>query len=93
MLVVSWIMTRVRFWENIELSVGFRGCCVLRVIGHEEVPVDPKKVSSWVHRSVVLLKRGFGRQTSSRWRLLLTRVKTTGCIGSASNASAASGGI
>jgi hypothetical protein len=27
MLVVSWIMTRVRIWENIELSVGFRGCC------------------------------------------------------------------
>jgi hypothetical protein len=24
--------------------------------------------SSWVHRSVVLLKRRFGRQTSSRWR-------------------------
>jgi hypothetical protein len=27
MLVVSWIMTRVWIWENIELSVGFRGCC------------------------------------------------------------------
>jgi hypothetical protein len=26
-LVVSWIMTRVRIWENIELSVGFRGFC------------------------------------------------------------------
>jgi hypothetical protein len=26
-LVVSWVMTRVRIWENIELSVGFRGCC------------------------------------------------------------------
>jgi hypothetical protein len=25
--VVSWIMTRVWIWENIELSVGFRGCC------------------------------------------------------------------
>jgi hypothetical protein len=30
--------------------------------------MDPKWFSSWVHRSVVLLKRGFGRQTSSRWR-------------------------
>jgi hypothetical protein len=30
--------------------------------------MDPKLFSSWVHRSVVLLKRGFGRQTSSRWR-------------------------
>jgi hypothetical protein len=27
LLVVSWIMTRVRIWENIELSVGFRGGC------------------------------------------------------------------
>jgi hypothetical protein len=27
MLVVSWVMARVRIWENIELSVGFRGCC------------------------------------------------------------------
>jgi hypothetical protein len=26
-LVASWIMTRVRIWENIELSVDFRGCC------------------------------------------------------------------
>jgi hypothetical protein len=30
--------------------------------------MDPKLFSSWVRRSVVLLKRGFGRQTSSRWR-------------------------
>jgi hypothetical protein len=30
--------------------------------------MDPKLFSSWVHRSVVLLKRGFGRQISSRWR-------------------------
>jgi hypothetical protein len=30
--------------------------------------MDPKLFSSWVHRSVVLLKRRFGRQTSSRWR-------------------------
>jgi hypothetical protein len=26
-LVVSWVMTRVRIWENTELSVDFRGCC------------------------------------------------------------------
>jgi hypothetical protein len=30
--------------------------------------MDPKLFLSWVHRLVVLLKRGFGRQTSSRWR-------------------------
>jgi hypothetical protein len=30
--------------------------------------MDPKLFSSWVHRSLVLLKRGFERQTSSRWR-------------------------
>jgi hypothetical protein len=30
--------------------------------------MDPKLFSSWVHRLVVLLKRRFGRQTSSRWR-------------------------
>jgi hypothetical protein len=30
--------------------------------------MDPKLFSSWVHRSVVWLKRGFERQTSSRWR-------------------------
>jgi hypothetical protein len=30
--------------------------------------MDPKLFSSWVHRPVVLLKRGPGRQTSSRWR-------------------------
>jgi hypothetical protein len=40
----------------------------LRVIDHEAVLMDPKLFSSWVHRSVVLLKRRFGRQTSSRWR-------------------------
>jgi hypothetical protein len=38
------------------------------VIDHEAVLVDPKLFSSWVRRSVVLLKRRFGRQTSSRWR-------------------------
>jgi hypothetical protein len=38
------------------------------VIDHEAVLMDPKLFSSWVHRSVVLLKRKFGRQTSSRWR-------------------------
>jgi hypothetical protein len=55
--------------ENTELSVGFRGW-LLRVIDHEAVLMDPKLFSSWVHRqaSVVLLKRGFERQTSSRWR-------------------------
>jgi hypothetical protein len=41
---------------------------LLRVTGHEAVLMDPKLSSSWVHRSGVLLKRGFGRQTSSRWR-------------------------
>jgi hypothetical protein len=39
------------------------------VIDHEAVlMMEPKLFSSWVHRSVVLLKRRFGRQTSSRWR-------------------------
>jgi hypothetical protein len=38
------------------------------VIDHEAALMDPKLFSSWVHRSVVLLKRGFGRQISSRWR-------------------------
>ena len=41
---------------------------LLRVIDHEAVLMDPKLFSSWVHRLVVLLKRRFGRQTSSRWR-------------------------
>jgi hypothetical protein len=41
---------------------------LLRVIDHEAVLVDPKLFSILVHRSVVLLKRRFGRQTSSRWR-------------------------
>ena len=41
---------------------------LLRVIDHEAVLMDPKLFSSWVHRSVVLLKRRSGRQTSSRWR-------------------------
>ena len=41
---------------------------LLRVIDHEAALMDPKLFSSWVHRSVVLLKRGFGRQISSRWR-------------------------
>jgi hypothetical protein len=43
---------------------------LLRVIDHEAVPMDPKLFSSWVHRPLVLLKRGVGRQTSSRWRFL-----------------------
>jgi hypothetical protein len=37
---------------------------LLRVIDHEAVLMDPKLFSSWVHRSVVLLKRRFGRHTS-----------------------------
>ena len=41
---------------------------LLRVIDHEAVLMDPKLFSSWVHRLVVLLKRRFGRQSSSRWR-------------------------
>jgi hypothetical protein len=61
-------MTRVRIWENIGLSVGCGVSWLLRVIDHEAVLMEPKLFSSWVHRSVVLLKRGFGRQTSSRWR-------------------------
>jgi hypothetical protein len=65
-LAVSWIMTRVRIWEKHRVVCGFSW--VLRVIGHEAVLMDPKLFSSWVHRSVVLLKREFGRQTSSRWR-------------------------
>jgi hypothetical protein len=42
---------------------------LLRVNGdHEEaVLLDPKLFSSVVQRPVVLLKRGSGRQTSSRW--------------------------
>jgi hypothetical protein len=63
MLVVSRIMTRVRIWENIELSVGFRGCCE-RVTDHEAVLMDPKLFSTWVHRPVVLLKRGTGVWTA-----------------------------
>jgi hypothetical protein len=38
------------------------------VIDHEAVLMDPKLFPSWVHRSVVLLKRWFVRQSSSRWR-------------------------
>ena len=52
-------MPRVRIWENSELPVGFRGC-LLRVIDHEAVLLDPKLFSSLVHRSVVLLKRAEG---------------------------------
>jgi hypothetical protein len=44
---------------------------LLRVIDHEAVLMDPKLFSSWVRRSVVLLKRFFGRQTSSRWRFIM----------------------
>jgi hypothetical protein len=48
--------------------VGCGFSWLLRVIDHEAVLMDPKLFSSWVHRSVVLLKRRSGRQTSSRWR-------------------------
>jgi hypothetical protein len=40
---------------------------LLRVTEHEAVLLGPKLFSSLVHRSVVLLKRRSGRQTSSRW--------------------------
>jgi hypothetical protein len=56
---------------------------LLRVIDHEAVLVDPKLFSSWVHRSVVLLKRWSGRQTSSRWRF-----SRKNRLGSASNSAA-----
>jgi hypothetical protein len=61
---------------------------LLRVTDHEAVLMDPKLFSSWVHRSVVLLKRGFGRQTSSRWRCLLAKK----CLGGASNSAASDKG-
>jgi hypothetical protein len=51
--------------------------------------MDPKLFSSWVHRSVVLLKRGFGRQTSSRWRFSR---KNDWIVGSASNSAASDKG-
>jgi hypothetical protein len=41
---------------------------LLRVIDHEAVLMDLKLFLSRVRRSVALLKRGFGRQTSSRRR-------------------------
>jgi hypothetical protein len=41
---------------------------LLRVTDHEAVLMDSKLFPSWVHRSLVLLKRRSGRQTSSRWR-------------------------
>ena len=62
---------------------------LLRVIDHEAVLMDPKLFSSWVHRSVVLLKRGFGRQTSSRWRFSR---KNDWIVGSASNSAASDKG-
>jgi hypothetical protein len=46
---------------------------LLGVIGHEAVLMDPKLFSSWVHRLVVLLKRGFGRQTSKQPVALLAQ--------------------
>jgi hypothetical protein len=50
------------------VACGFSWLLRVIVIDHEAVLMNPKLFSSWVHRSVVLLKRGFGRQTSSRWR-------------------------
>jgi hypothetical protein len=42
---------------------------LLQVIDHKAVLLDPNLFSSLVPRPVVLLKRRvFGRQTSSRWR-------------------------
>jgi hypothetical protein len=41
---------------------------LLRVIDHEDEAVLMDPFFSLVHRPVVLLKRRFGRQTSSRWR-------------------------
>jgi hypothetical protein len=65
---VDYVTRRVRIWENIELPGGFSW--LLRVIDHEAVLMDPKLFSSWVHRLVVLLKRGFGRQTEQPVALL-----------------------
>jgi hypothetical protein len=53
-------------WGKHRVVCGFSW--LLRVIDHEAVLMDPKLFSSWVHMLVVLLKRRFGRQTSSRWR-------------------------
>jgi hypothetical protein len=55
------------FEKNIELSVGFRGCCEWLITKQPRWPQNCSQ-ASWVHRSLVLLTRGFGRQTSSRWR-------------------------
>jgi hypothetical protein len=54
--------------------------------------MEPKVFSSWVHRSVVLLKREFGRQTSSRWpvALLANRKKYDGIVQVIRKSSAAS---
>jgi hypothetical protein len=38
---------------------------LLRVIYHEAVLMDPKLFSSWVHRSLVLLKRGLDSASHS----------------------------
>jgi hypothetical protein len=40
---------------------------LLQVIDHAAALLGPNLFSSLVHRSVVLLKQRFGRQTSSRW--------------------------
>ena len=46
---------------------GFSFSWLLRVIDHEADLLDPKLFLSLGPRSVVLLKRRFGRHTSSRW--------------------------
>jgi hypothetical protein len=51
---------------------------LLRVIDHEAVLMDPKLFSSWVHRSVVLLKREFGRQYGRQAAGGASRKKMTG---------------
>jgi hypothetical protein len=40
MLVVSWIMTRVRIWEKHRVVCGFSW--LFRVVDHEAVLMDPK---------------------------------------------------
>jgi hypothetical protein len=68
MPVVSWVMIQDTCANLGEQRVVCGVSWLLRVIDHEAVLMDPKLFSSWGHRSVVLLKRRFGRQTSSRWR-------------------------
>jgi hypothetical protein len=67
--------------QNLGFRVFFRALVfvVVAVIDHEAVPMDPKLFSSWVHRSLVLLRRGFGQQTSKQpVALLASREKMIG---------------